>query len=59
MTVTEATYGEMILHLSDQLNIISHSIYVSNEYEKWQTVCIMLLAVCAMFTIGFLISRRR
>ena len=71
--VTEEVYGEEIYrailesnervtekleHVSGQLDVLNHSLYVINEHLSWITVSIMLLAASAIFALGYMITRR-
>lgn len=71
--VTDEVYGEEIYraiietntlltdkleHLSGQLDVMNHSLYVQNEHLSWITVSIMLLAALAIFAVGYMITRR-
>ncbi|MGV0669408.1 hypothetical protein [Burkholderia ubonensis] len=46
-----------LAHLSDQLDILNHSITVSNQYFMWAVICLMLLTALAMFLVGYKITR--
>lgn len=71
--VTEDVYQEVIYkalldsteqmtqkleHVSGQLDVLNHSLYVINEHLSWITVSIMLLAALAIFALGYMITRR-
>lgn len=45
-------------HVSGQLDVMNHSLYVQNEHLSWITVSIMLLAALAIFAVGYMITRR-
>lgn len=46
-----------LAHLSDQLDILNHSITVSNQYFMWAVICLMLLTALAMFLVGYKITK--
>ncbi|GAE10039.1 hypothetical protein [Paenibacillus sp. JCM 10914] len=45
-------------HLSDQVDILNHSLYVTNQYLMWSVICLMLMTALAMFTVGYKITRK-
>lgn len=55
---TNTLLTDKLEHLSGQLDIMNHSLYVQNEHLSWITVSIMLLAALAIFAVGYMITRR-
>ena len=49
---------EKLEHVSGQLDVMNHSLYVINEHLSWISVSIMLLAALGIFAIGYMITRR-
>lgn len=47
-----------LTHLSSQLDILNHSIYIQNEYLTWLTVSMMLVSGLMMFLVGYLLTRK-
>lgn len=54
---TEVLHNDM-QHVSGQLDILNHSIYVQNTYLMWVVICLMLLTALAMFMVGYMITRK-
>jgi hypothetical protein len=54
---TESLHKDME-HLSGQIDILSHSLYVQNQYSMWAVICLMLLTALVMFAVGYNISRK-
>lgn len=57
MTVTVATYGEMLNHVSGQIDILNQSVWVTNNYLVFISVCMALLSTLMMFALGYYISK--
>lgn len=51
------TQEQWLEHISNQLDLIHHSIYVSNLYMTTLVVCSMLLSLLAMFMVGFQLTK--
>lgn len=45
-------------HVSGQLDIMNHSLYVQSEYLTWLTISIMLMTAMVMFLVGYIITRK-
>ncbi|MEN1990822.1 hypothetical protein [Paenibacillus hubeiensis] len=45
-------------HVSAQLDILNHSLYVNNEYGSWIVISLMIIAAMMMFLVGYLLTRR-
>jgi hypothetical protein len=49
---------EQMKHVSGQLDLLHQTVYVGNEYGLFMTVCLALIAACAMFLVGRAVVRR-
>lgn len=58
MTVTDDVYGT-IDHISNQIMILTHSVYVISEYMIYVVVSVFLIAALLMFLTGFMVSKGR
>lgn len=45
-------------HMSGQLNVMNHSLYVANEYIMWGVISTMILAAMMMFLVGYVLTRK-
>lgn len=47
-----------VSHLSSQMDILNHSLYVSNYYSLFSAVSLMIMAAMLMFWVGHNLTRR-
>ncbi|MNP31344.1 hypothetical protein D3C76_1244620 [compost metagenome] len=47
-----------IKHLSGQMDILNHSLSVSNTYSLYTSVFLIIIAAVLMFMLGYNITRR-
>lgn len=45
-------------HVSGQMDILNHQLYVLSTYQQWTTISLMVIAAVLMFLLGYLLTRR-
>lgn len=60
VTGTQVTgTNDLLQHISGQLDILNHSVYVSNSYLLFIGVNVALIAAIMMFFLGKLVTSRK
>lgn len=49
---------QSLTHLSGQMDILNHSLGVTNQYLSWITISLMCVAAMIMFLVGYTLTRR-
>lgn len=57
MAVDMGDFHTDIDHVSGQLDVLNHSLYVTNSYLMYTTVSVCLMAALLMFLIGYMITK--
>jgi len=57
MAADMGDFHKDIDHVSGQLDVLNHSLYVTNSYLMYITVSICLIAALLMFLVGFKLTK--